>query len=375
MPQSKSDRSVTLQNLLIALVIIGILVAIAAPNYIKVHPHVPEAETKANCHGIQIAIERYFVDHGEYPPFLLGGDIEGWQAWHQKWDGINDIDMGDGRIITNEAVVDILIEQDYLNSYPNNAYVRDGQTMIQMTNLEGSTSYADGDPRFGYKGNSMGMVLDDPNFFSSFNRPENYGWSDVETRRTLDHGEWMNVPEAFIDPEYNQYYMGGGSPDYINHSPNGVRPEYIPGNFFYRATPELITSSEGFTLPYPNTNPGGKYMYYILGVYGEELDSGRKDVIRLVPYDSDGQPIKWRIPEEYGLGDVYCGYGFFNPEGNKHGGLPEVFGGGDQNTGPYWPYNQLPERNGVIEYGAPDGIPDGVILVLTNGSETERFRD
>ena len=49
-----------------------------------------------------------------------------------------------------------------------------------------------------------------------------------------------------------------------------------------------------------------------------------------------------------------------------------MFGGGDEKTDPFWPYDQdgaAPEDAWV--YGAPDGVPDGVILVLTEGSEME----
>ena len=48
--------------------------ALFAPGYIKSKGKKTEAYVKSNCHTIQIAVERYAEDHGEYPEFLLGGD-------------------------------------------------------------------------------------------------------------------------------------------------------------------------------------------------------------------------------------------------------------------------------------------------------------
>ncbi|MEO7995368.1 MAG: prepilin-type N-terminal cleavage/methylation domain-containing protein, partial [bacterium] len=64
----------TLIELLVVIVIIGILAAIALPNFIKARNKAREAEVKANIHSIQIALERYSVDSGGiYPTFLIGG--------------------------------------------------------------------------------------------------------------------------------------------------------------------------------------------------------------------------------------------------------------------------------------------------------------
>jgi type II secretory pathway pseudopilin PulG len=61
--------------LLVVIVIIGILVAIALPNFIKIKDKAKEAEVKQNLHSIQLAIERYATDNdGNYPFYVFGGD-------------------------------------------------------------------------------------------------------------------------------------------------------------------------------------------------------------------------------------------------------------------------------------------------------------
>ena len=69
------SKGFTLIELLVVIVIIGILVAIALPNFIKIKDKAREAEIKQHLHSIQLAIERYATDmDGNYPFFLWGGN-------------------------------------------------------------------------------------------------------------------------------------------------------------------------------------------------------------------------------------------------------------------------------------------------------------
>jgi type II secretory pathway pseudopilin PulG len=357
-------------ELAFVLSLIAILVFLGLPKFVQGKDAAKEGEAKANLHTLQQAIERYATDNGEYPRYLLGGDVRGWEAWHIVWDAANNTEMADGRVASNDLVRDPLIEYGYLDSYPANPFTDDGHIRIGQTNVDGSEQPGRGDPRFGWAGNLMGEGLDDPNFFKGALNNSLFAWSSVETRRTLDHGEWMNVPDWFKNPETNMYYLFGGF-----RTPVGTgagRPtSFWPGNFFYKAVPDVIMyNRNGFSMGRPNTGTlGGRRDRYILGVYGAQL-AGGLDVIRLEGITPDGDSVSWRYAAPRTPDADMCGYEEADGSWGKPIGLPEVFGGGDERTGPWWYYNEGGRNEGDFIYGAPDGVPDGVILVLVDGGNT-----
>ncbi len=70
----KGQKGFTLIELMVVVVIIGILAAIAIPNFIAMQKRAKEASVKANMHTIDLALEDYAVTTGGVYPVDPTGD-------------------------------------------------------------------------------------------------------------------------------------------------------------------------------------------------------------------------------------------------------------------------------------------------------------
>jgi prepilin-type N-terminal cleavage/methylation domain-containing protein len=322
----KLQRGFSLVELLVVITIIGILAAIAIPNMTKVRNKAHESEVKANLHVIQEAIHRYDVDEHEFPKWLIGGDQNSWDVYYLR--------MGYDRV--NPPIYDPLIHFNYIDTYPLNPFTGAdaGGLYLEWSGGE-KTTPASGDPRFGMKGTVMNNSVDDPVL----------SWTG-----SGGVAETINTAGPYVIQNYLVY--GGrmalsGNPDRYT----------IQGSFFYRAEGpiDMLTSNVGSGNPTRRDFLYQGYDRYILGGFGHETTKGL-DVIRLegagnyrhMP-DTDNFP--WDIPLL----------------------VPEVFGGGDNENNPYFPYE--PSQDGQkFYYGAPDGLEDGVVIVLTDsGGDNMEF--
>lgn len=382
-----SDRGFTLIELLVVITIIGILASIALPNYIKAKDKAREAEVKSNCHTIQIALERYATDHsGQYPKMIWGGDEKGWSIiqglgcrtmWeHDPYDGANEGGA--------HPPFDPLIHYGYINSYPRCAFLNDGEGLSTIVRWTGPSpcEIGDGDPRFGYNGEMMGNIVEDPKYlwkdFNQLTRIKNCFLSDAET---------YHVGMVQARTPANPFYAMGGIPEWERFTrdessgqatsdvDSGVTLRaFWPGEFFYRSGGTYILPQNFLidTLPDPGLTYIWDFRYmridrYYLGAYGSMRTDGA-DVIRLTINDGRTADNRFGYVTIPGT-DIYEPHPNYTrtEDTSIFFSSPEVFGGGQRGVMPYFPYKD-PKTNAWL-YGAPDGFRDGIIITLTSGTD------
>ena len=383
----------TLIELLVVITIIGILAAIALPNYIKAKDKAKEAEVKSACHTIQISLERYATDHsGKYPKQIYGGDIRGWSpefingwpygCWAVWWA----CQQAEGTLPTR-IPFDPLVHLGYVSSYPDNAFIDPGEgrtSVIFWTG--GSHTLGLGDPRFGFTGETMGNCLNDPRYlweakpFGTVSMgPEYYHiyqWIGTEGNYT-----------AMIQDRTpnNPFYGMGGLPQWSRTSlgqsdldSGQTINAFWAGEFFYRSGGDFFivspTAAATGDIQYDKIwdMPFSRITRYLMGGYGSPRTQGI-DVIRLT--DVAGTAV-----DNMGgtIGDNYVTHpDFCDVDGNPFWEVaistPECMGGGGRGTAPTFPYWK--DYNREWQYGAPDGYKDGVIITLISGSDSHKFGD
>lgn len=303
-------------------------------------------QAKQSLHEIQLSVERFHIDCEVYPAYLTGGGRD-----YAAQVDVNAAEPFTGITVLNDLtrVPDPLVRQGYL-SYPRNPFaigmgagdshwrtdIHQLQLAIPGTggqdplrNGEGGLGASCG-TRFGQFCQTVGQVLADPRY------PQ-IVYSQYEP------------PLAEQSPSY----AGIGYPFWDIYTGDQPKP-YLPGEFFYKSSGVMRSADAAASAAGP-VRPD-KPRTYIMGLYCPRTDQG-KDVI-----GDEQQVLGWVEGADGKLG--------WDPAGTKCWPWtrstvePQLRGGSPFAAG-------LPGEAHQYQYGNPNGVRDGIALVLTSGTPEE----
>ncbi|MCB1216927.1 prepilin-type N-terminal cleavage/methylation domain-containing protein [bacterium] len=361
----------TLIELMVVIVIIGIIAAIALPNYVKIKNKAKEAEVKANVHNLQLLVERFAIDNkGNYPAYLIGGDNASLVI-------PDSIDFNDVPVVTptpQEDASDPLLREGYVDAYPRNPFVSNSKAVQRFQKDVGDplrnsfTVSNEAGTRFGPNGNLIGNTLCDPRYVY---------WSPAHKEVNADVAR-----HTWADIQYEFYDVWEG---------NQSKP-FLPGSFFYKSAGEIIGAPDeqgrrdvidynGRRAIIPHNNrdeasfPLSRSMY-MLGAWGSSRTKGM-DVLGEEPL------VIFRYKEQQRRS--YAQFAFFFDPMTENYSLPGV-GRNDNkietmaipawtrgvnkgHVGPLWgsPFGSSDTGADQLSLGNANGVRDAIVIVLMSG--------
>ncbi len=164
----------TLIELLIVVAIIGILAAIAVPNFMNAHVRAEVARAQSDMRSLATALESYRVDSNNYPPD--GDDLPNFS--------LTDFD-------TASRLRPLTTPIAYISTLPPDPFHSDS---IEFPPETGIQLLFQGKPPYTYIYTTYGSHAGDERQPANLGRPDNYGISSLGPNKTFDAFVGFPIP-------------------------------------------------------------------------------------------------------------------------------------------------------------------------------------